>query len=113
VGRGVRLPGQPLHRRRRRLATFAELPAVNAFLLDAGFELNRAGGLVKGTPADHLEQSSTCAEPIAVAFADGTFAVPSCYYEFARRYQLPSGERFEGFVPTSADKLFHSTDVRR
>lgn len=96
-----------------RLATFAELPAVNAFLLDAGFELNRAGGLVKGTPADHLEQSSTCAEPIAVAFADGTFAVPSCYYEFARRYRLPSGERFEGFVPTSADKLFHSTDVRR
>jgi hypothetical protein len=46
-------------------------------------------------------------------FADGTFAVPSCYYEFARRYQLPSGERFQGFVPASADKLFHSTDVRR
>ena len=32
---------------------------------------------------------------------------------FARRYRLPSGERFEGFVPTSADKLFQSTDVGR
>ncbi len=96
-----------------RLRSFADLPAVNAFLQAEGFELNRAGGLIKGTPADHLEQSSTCAEPIEVEFADGRFAVPSCYYEFARRYPLPSGERFEGFVPTSADKLFHSTDVRR
>ena len=30
----------------------------------------------------------------------------------ARRYDLPTGERFHGFVPASADKLFHSTDVR-
>ena len=101
-------------------ATYRQLLEVSeyaAWVAAFGFRVNHftvdVGGLVKGTPADHLEQSSTCAEPIAVAFADGTFAVPSCYYEFARRYQLPSGERFEGFVPTSADKLFHSTDVRR
>ncbi|MBK9036052.1 MAG: DUF1338 domain-containing protein [Myxococcales bacterium] len=96
-----------------RLRTFAGVAEVDEFLLANGFELNRAGGLIKGTPADLLEQSSTCAEPIEVEFSDGRFAVPSCYYEFARRYPLPSGELFQGFVPGSADKLFESTDVRR
>jgi hypothetical protein len=95
------------------LRTFADLPAVNAFLVDAGIELNTVGGTIKGTPAQYLEQSSTRADDIDLAFADGTFRVPSCYYEFARRYPLPSGQRFEGFVPSSADKIFHSTDVRR
>jgi hypothetical protein len=96
-----------------RLRRFADLAAVNRFLVEAGFELNRAGGVIKGSPADLLEQSSTCADAVEVEFADGRFAVPSCYYEFARRYPTPSGERFEGFVPTSADQLFHSTDARR
>jgi hypothetical protein len=95
------------------LRSFDGLPAVNRFLVDAGFDLNDVGGVVKGTPAQHLEQSSTRADAIDVTFADGTFRVPSCYYEFARRYPLPSGERFEGFVPSSADKIFHSTDARR
>ena len=58
-------------------------------------------------------QSSTRADAVDVMFADGVFRVPSCYYEFARRYPLPSGELFQGFVPTSANKLFESTDVRR
>lgn len=96
-----------------RLTTFADLAGVNEFLVGAGFALNTAGGVVKGTPADRLEQSSTRADAITVAFADGEREVPSCYYEFARRYALPSGELFHGFVPTSADKLFHSTDVAR
>ena len=39
--------------------------------------------------------------------------IPSCYYEFARRYPLPSGEVFQGFVPESADTIFESTDVTR
>jgi len=95
------------------LRTFADLGELNRFLQGAGFVLNDVGGLVKGTPAQHLEQSSTRADEIDVVFSDGTFRVPSCYYEFARRYPLPSGELFHGFVPTSADKLFHSTDVRR
>lgn len=96
-----------------RLTTVAGLAEVNALVAGAGFELNRAGGLIKGSPADHLEQSSTQADAVDVTFADGVFRVPSCYYEFARRHPLPSGELFQGFVPTSADKLFHSTDVRR
>ncbi len=94
-----------------RLTSFADLAAVTTFLADAGFELNRAGGLVKGTPAEHLEQSATVADAIDVEFTDGVHRVPSCYYEFAKRHRLPSGELFHGFVPTSADKLFESTDV--
>lgn len=95
------------------LRTLASLDEVNALVAGAGFELNREGGLVKGTPADYLEQSSTRADEIEVELADGRYRLPSCYYEFARRYRMPSGELFHGFVPGSADKLFHSTDVRR
>jgi len=95
------------------LRTFADLPALNAFLVEQGFTLNDAGGMIKGTPADCLEQSSTRADTQDVAFSDGALAIPSCYYEFARRYPLPSGELFQGFVPASADKIFESTDVAR
>jgi hypothetical protein len=95
-----------------RLRTLTGLDEVNALVTAAGFELNREGGLVKGTRADCLEQSSTRADAVDVTFADGVFAIPSCYYEFALRHALPSGELFQGFVPASADKLFHSTDVK-
>ena len=94
-----------------RLTTLASLAEVNELLLAAGFALNLDGGAIKGTPADRLEQSSTRADAVDVAFADGVHRIPSCYYEFARRYPLPSGELFSGFVPASADKLFQSTDV--
>jgi len=93
------------------LQTFPDLNALNAFLVEHGFSLNDAGGTIKGTPADHLEQSSTRADAIDVAFSDATVRIPSCYYEFAKRYPLPSGEPFQGFVPRSADKIFESTDV--
>lgn len=95
------------------LSTFPDLQALDAFLVEHGFTLNDAGGIVKGTPAERLEQSSTRADSIEVAFADRAARIPSCYYEFARRYPLPSGELFQGFVPASANKLFESTDVRR
>jgi hypothetical protein len=94
------------------LSTFPDLESLNAFLVDHGFELNASGGIIKGTPAERLEQSSTRADAIAVAFSDHSARIPSCYYEFARRYRLPSGEMFQGFVPASADKIFESTDVR-
>ena len=94
------------------LTTFPDLPSLNAFLVDHGFALNQAGGVIKGTPAQHLEQSSTLADTIAVDLAGETLRIPSCYYEFARRYRLPGGELFQGFVPTSADKIFESTNVR-
>ncbi|MEZ4403517.1 MAG: DUF1338 domain-containing protein [Kofleriaceae bacterium] len=96
-----------------RLRGFASLAEVNQFLVAEGFELNTAGGPIKGTPADFLEQSSTRADAVDVAFTDGVHRIPSCYYEFARRYPQPDGTVFQGFVPTSADKLFHSTDARR
>ncbi len=94
-----------------RLSTFPDLAALDAFLVEHGFVLNDIGGMIKGSPHERLEQSSTRAEPIAVEFADATARIPSCYYEFARRYPLPSGELFQGFVPASADRIFESTDV--
>jgi hypothetical protein len=93
------------------LTTFPDLESLNAFLLDHGFTLNEAGGAIKGTPAQHLEQSSTRADSIVVELAGEQLRVPSCYYEFARRYPLPDGELFHGFVPASADKIFESTDA--
>ncbi len=95
----------------RSLSTFPDLLALDAFLVEHGFRLNDSGGVVKGTPAERLEQSSTRADSIDVAFTDATVRIPSCYYEFARRYPLPDGELFHGFVPASADKIFESTDV--
>jgi hypothetical protein len=95
------------------LTTFPDLVALNAFLVEHGFTLNESGGAIKGTRADCLEQSSTRADSIEVPFADRSVRIPSCYYEFAKRYPLPSGELFQGFVPASADKIFESTDVKR
>jgi hypothetical protein len=94
-----------------RLRTIGSLAEMNALLVEAGFVLATAGGAIKGSPAQLLEQSSTRAEEIEVAFADGAARIPSCYYEFARRHPLPTGELFQGFVPASADRLFESTDV--
>ena len=95
-----------------RLRTVSGLPEVVALVARAGFELNDEGGdIIKGSPADLLEQASTRAARVDIAFTDGVHAIPGCYYEFARRYPLPTGEPFQGFVPASADKLFHSTDA--
>jgi hypothetical protein len=96
-----------------RLTTVGSIAEVNQLLTDAGFALNVSGGAIKGGPAERLEQSSTRAEEIEVEFADATARIPSCYYEFARRYALPTGELFQGFVPASADRIFESTNVKR
>ena len=97
------------------LATFASLEAFNAWLIENGFRLNESGGLIKGTPEVLLEQSSTIAHKIAWTFADGeTREIPSCYYEFARRYPDPAtGRLYDGFVAKSADRIFESTDTRQ
>lgn len=95
------------------LKQFKEISDVNTFLEKAGFALNKQGGAVKGTPAEYLEQSSTLAEEVEIDFLEGRRKVPSCYYEFAKRYPLPNGELYQGFVPDSADKLFESTDVKK
>jgi len=75
----------------------------------AGFVINAAGGKVKGKPSDLLEQAATLADRVAVTFADGMREVPSCYYEFALRHRDAAGHLYEGFVATSADKIFEST----
>lgn len=92
------------------LSHFDEVSDVNALLLDEGFGMNQAGGLVKGTPQDYLEQSSTLASKVVVEFMEGGYEIPCCYYEFAKRYPLENGQLYRGFVTQSADRIFESTD---
>lgn len=93
-----------------KLNHFGNLQQLNAFLEKEGFKMNTAGGAIKGSPADYLEQSSTMAAYVDWDFSEGTYQVPSCYYEFAKRYPLDSGALYQGFVAKSADKIFESTD---
>lgn len=86
-----------------------DISQLNLFLKKNGFLLNSSGGEIKGSSADYLEQSSTMANQILVPFNEGSFKIPACYYEFAKRYKLPNGELFQGFVAQSADKIFEST----
>jgi len=83
---------------------------VNQFLKDKGFKLNSSGGEIKGTPEELLEQSSTKAGILPIDFVEGTFEIPSCYYEFAYRYPDTDGKLYSGFIAKSADKIFESTD---
>lgn len=92
------------------LKKFSELEKLNAFLKDNGFKLNSSGGEIKGGPDQFLEQSSTMADSIDVEMDDTTLNIPSCYFEFAKRYPLANGKLYQGFVATSADKIFESTD---
>lgn len=91
------------------LSSFHSIEQVNAFLESKGYRLNAFGGKIKGTPSELLEQSSTMAEIAPVSFDEGIFDVPSCYYEFARRYNGLDGRLYQGFVAASADKIFEST----
>jgi hypothetical protein len=75
--------------------------------------LNSSGGEVKGTPEELLEQSSTKAGILPIDFVEGTFEIPSCYYEFAFRYPDTDGKLYSGFIAKSADKIFESTDFYR
>jgi hypothetical protein len=91
------------------LSTFSTLEDLLELLQSEGFEMNTAGGLIKGSPDVLLEQGSTVADRRIVRLAGGEETeITTCYVEFARRYQ-----DFDGFVPASADKIFESTDVRR
>lgn len=92
------------------LKTFSGIHELNGFLQANGIVLNEAGGLVKGTPSELLEQSSTKARKVDCEFSDGKHEILGCYYEFAKRYPIPGTDRlFEGFIPKSADKIFEST----
>ncbi len=92
------------------LKQFNSIEKVNDFLLSHGYDLNEAGGRIKGTPKDLLEQSSILAQKQLVAFMEGDIEIPSCYYEFAKRYEDKDGHLYQGFIAASADKIFESTD---
>jgi hypothetical protein len=92
------------------LKKYDSLQKVNQLLKDKGFLLNDSAGEIKGTPAELLEQSSTKSGIINVQFKEGDFPVPSCYYEFAKRYPDKDGKLYSGFIAKSADKIFESTN---
>lgn len=94
------------------LKSFDSIQDLNSWLQGQGFVLNQSGGLVKGSPEVLLEQSSTMASMVDRVFAGGErHVIPSCYYEFARRYDDPeTGKLYDGFIARSADKIFESTD---
>ncbi|GGY37287.1 DUF1338 domain-containing protein [Bacterioplanes sanyensis] len=92
------------------LSAFETLESVNDKLKQAGYTLNASGGEIKGSPDVLLEQSSTMADKVEVQFSDGTYTIPSCFYEFARRYKQADGRYYTGFVAASADKIFESTN---
>ncbi|NDV62962.1 DUF1338 domain-containing protein [Puniceicoccales bacterium CK1056] len=90
------------------------LEAVLDFVESAGYAINESGGRVKGSPDVLLEQGSTLADRMEVNFADGIKrSIPTCYYEFARRYKGPDGALYNGFVAASADKIFESTNTKQ
>lgn len=78
----------------------------------AGFSVNTSGGEVKGSPAALLEQGSTMADKMMILFAgDDPHEIPTCFYEFARRYPDPdnANKLYQGFREANADKIFEST----
>lgn len=92
------------------LAAYKEMSTVLELLMGQGFSINNSGGAVKGVPEDLLTQSSTMADSMPVVFALGeTLVLPTCFYEFARRYEDVTGQLFEGFITENADKIFEST----
>lgn len=92
------------------LKYFKDLGKINDFLKSNGIKLNSAGGEIKGTPSELLEQSSTMAGELQWQFSDGVYSIPACYYEFAKRYPMTTGQLYPGFIAKSADKIFESTN---
>lgn len=93
------------------LDNFDCIIAVNDSLKNAGHALNNTGGEIKGDENVKLEQSSTLADKAVVEFSDKSMEIPSCFYEFAKRYPQADGELYTGFVAASADKIFESTNA--
>jgi hypothetical protein len=82
------------------LSTFPDLDALAAFLAEHGFRIDERAGRIQGSRAEWLEQIATRHELAPVAFADTTARIPGCRYQLSRRYALPTGERFSGFLPS-------------
>lgn len=93
------------------LEAYENIDDLNDFLLEQGFRLNTSGGLVRGTPDEYLEQSSTLAGTVEVDFSDRRAAVTGTYYEFIRRYPQPDGRLFQGFAAASTDRILESATI--
>ncbi len=95
------------------LKTLPTMDDLLNFVESVGYKLNTSGGRIKGSPEVLLEQGSTLADRVEMEFAGGEkHVIPTCYYEFARRYPDSSGKLYDGFVAASADKIFESTNVK-
>jgi len=94
------------------LEKYDSIEVLNDYLKLNGYTLNSSGGEIKGTKEQLLKQSSTLADIVNLGFAEGSFEVPCCYYEFAERFEEAPGELYTGFIASSADKIFESTDSR-
>jgi hypothetical protein len=92
------------------LKKYNTIEKVNEFVKKNGFLLNSAGGEIKGTKEELLQQSSTMADKVKIKFSEGDYEIPACYYEFAQRYKDKNGRLFSGFIAKSADKIFESTN---
>lgn len=92
------------------LKKYNDIYKVNDLLKRNGFLLNNSGGEVKGTREELLQQSSTMADIVKVKFTEGVYEIPSCYYEFAQRFEGADGKTYSGFIAKSADKIFESTN---
>jgi hypothetical protein len=92
------------------LKKYDNIYKVNDLIKRNGFVLNSSGGEIKGTAGDLLQQSSTMADIVTINFREGSYNIPSCYYEFAQRFTGSDGKLYGGFNARSADKIFESTD---
>lgn len=83
-------------------------------LLKERISMNTFGGIIKGHEKFGLKQASSMADIKYIKFEDRKkeFAVPSCYVEFAERFNV-NGELFSGFITSSADKIFESTKNKK
>jgi len=74
-----------------KLTGYDTIEEVNQALKDANYALNASGGEIKGSEEVLLKQSSTMADKAIAQFSDGNLEIPSCFYEFAQRYNLADG----------------------
>jgi hypothetical protein len=96
------------------LKQLVELEQVIALLKENGYLINQAGGEIKGVPSDLLIQASTLADRVNVTYGCGHVEnIPSCFYEFAKRFEDAEGRLFDGFIEGNADKIFESTNMDR
>ena len=94
------------------LKSFDNIESFNDYIEEKGWGLNSSGGKIKGTPEQLLQQASILGDKMPIEFTEGIHNIPTCYYEFAYRYKKNEKELFNGFIASSADKIFESTDVK-